>query len=204
MCQLGSMCKWNWTGEAEKHEMVKIRRATRKIQLDPRTTYCRACTPVSEMLSSLQLLAATASPSHSFQGDALQRETLSIVYQHCPADLQLLVKTKRYSLQHSEQHNKNYKEDWSSPRFKGKSTKTLWHLLQASLQQKLHHGILEWLGLKRTLKIIQFQLILLFTTPGCSAHHSTWPWTSSGMRHLQFLWATCSASEQRNSSSHLI
>lgn len=154
MCQLGSMCKWNWTGGAEKHEMVKTRRATRKIQLDPRTTYCRACTSVSEMLSSLQLLAATASPSHSFQGDALQRETLSIVYQHCPADLQLLVKTKRYSLQHSEQHNKNYKEDWSSPQFKGKSTKTLWHLLQASLQQKLHHGILEWLGLKGSLKII--------------------------------------------------
>lgn len=67
-----------------------------------------------------------------------QRETLSIVYHHCPADLQLLVKTKSYSLQRSEQHNKNDKEDWFSPQFKGKCTKIIWHFLQASLQQKHH------------------------------------------------------------------
>lgn len=145
------------------------------------------------MLTSLQLLSATASPSHCFQSDALQRETLSIVYQHCPADLQLLVKTKSYSLQHSEQHNKNYKEDWSSPQFKGKCTKIIWHLLQASLQQKRHQRIIEWLVLKGTLKIMLFQLMLPFTTLGCLADHSTWPWTSSGMRHSQFLCAICSS-----------
>ena len=63
-----------------------------------------------------------------------------------------------------------------------------------------HHRIIEWMGLKRTTMIIQFQPLppLLCsgsptTRPGCPEPHPAWPWAPPGMGHPQPPWAACSS-----------
>lgn len=159
MCQLGSRCKWNWTDRAEKHEMVKTRGTRRSSwTTEPRTAghahQCHKCLPSCSCCLQ-QLLQVTVFRVMPYKEKLCQLfiSTVQLTDNYWSKQ-RAIVKTTSYSLQHSEQHNKNYKEDWSSPQFKGKCSKLIWDLLQASLQQKLHYRIIEWLGLKETLKIM--------------------------------------------------
>lgn len=74
------------------------------------------------VLNTLQQLSATASPIYCFQIQALQRETLSIVYHPSPADSVLLGKTKSYSWQYSEQNSTSQPQGGPTPALGFKET----------------------------------------------------------------------------------